>query len=49
MRLWMAAMLMTAALPLAACDRQASDEDDAPLLPGEEDSPEFAQDFVAED
>ena len=30
MRLWMAAMLMTAALPLAACDRQASDEDDAP-------------------
>jgi segregation and condensation protein B len=28
---------------------RASDEDDAPLLAGEEDSPEFAQDFVAED
>ena len=28
---------------------RASDDDDTPLLPGEEDSPEFAQDFVAED
>jgi segregation and condensation protein B len=28
---------------------RASDEDDAPLLAGEEDAPEFAQDFVAED
>jgi len=28
---------------------RAPDEDDAPLLPGDEDAPEFAQDFVAED
>ena len=28
---------------------RASDEEDAPLLPGDEDAPEFAQDFVAED
>ena len=30
MRLWMAAMLMGAALPLTACDRQAADDDGAP-------------------
>jgi segregation and condensation protein B len=28
---------------------RAPDGDDEPLLPGEEDAPEFAQDFVAED
>ena len=28
---------------------RASDEDETPLLPGEEDGPEFAQDFVSED
>ena len=28
---------------------RADDADDEPLLPGEEDAPEFAQDFVAED
>ena len=28
---------------------RASDEDETPLLPGEEDTPEFAQDFVSED
>ena len=28
---------------------RASDEEDAPLLPGDGDAPEFAQDFVAED
>jgi len=28
---------------------RAADDDDAPLLEGAEDAPEFAQDFVAED
>jgi segregation and condensation protein B len=28
---------------------RATDGDDEPLLPGDEDAPEFAQDFVAED
>ena len=28
---------------------RSSDEDETPLLPGEDDGPEFAQDFVSED
>jgi segregation and condensation protein B len=28
---------------------RVGDGDDEPLLPGDEDAPEFAQDFVAED